>query len=93
MSTDTLVMVLTVVILIPVVAFGVWLGLKVTGGSDLRGDDPRRKKIGIGICIAAFAAIGIWFVSGGLVNVENASFAFVLTSIAIYVFFRRAKAS
>jgi hypothetical protein len=92
-STDALALILTLIIIIPVSAVGVWFGLRLVRGSDLRRDQPRLKKIVIGIWIAAVAAAGVWLASGDQLSFANASFGFVLASIAIFIVFRRPKGS
>ena len=93
MSDDSLVVILTIAIMIPTLAVGVWLALKLVRGSELRQDQPRLKRMMIGIWIAGIVAAGAWLVSGGKLTFENACFGFGLASIAIFAAFRRPKIS
>ena len=93
MSDDALVAVLTTAIVIIAGSFGVWLGLRLVRGSNLKADRPRLNKLTIGIWITGALAIAAWLLSDGHISFEIASFGFGLASIAIFAVFRRPKAS
>jgi hypothetical protein len=88
-----LVAVSTLAIAVLAVAIGTWLGLRLVKGSDLKSDQPRLRKITIGIWISAVVAAGAWITSDGQLSFANASFGFVVASIAIFAAFRRPKDS
>ena len=91
MNTSTLVVVSTLAMVGFAGAIGVWLGLRLVKGSHLKRDQPRLKKITIGIWIAAMVAAGAWLASDGRFSFANACFGFVVASMAIFAAFRRPK--
>ena len=91
MSTNAIVVVSIIAIVGSTGAIGVWLGLKLVKGSDLKRDQLRLKKITTGIWIAAMVAAGAWFASDGRISYANACFGFVVASIAIFAAFGRPK--
>ena len=93
MISNALAAILTIAIMVFALGAGLWLGLKLVRGSDLSQDQPRLKKIVSGTWIAGAGAAGAWFFNRGQISFENACFAFVLVSIAIFAAFRHPKGS
>ena len=91
MSDDALVAILTIVMVFIAGSIGVWLGLRLVRGSNLKAERPRLHRITIGIWIAAAVALGAWLVSDGRLSFITACFGFVLASIAVFAAFRRPK--
>ena len=93
MSDDALVALITSAIAVVAGAIGIWLGLRLVKGSNLKQDRPRLNKITLGIWIAGLMSVAAWLLSDGRLSFSNACFAFVIASIAIFAAFRRPKES